>query len=213
MKLIEGQTVYIGGDSINGVNGRITERGGYARLEQKLNETSTHEWWLVYFLDHRTELSQQRLFEKDNMPTPTKEKIMATRKKAAKKTAKKAVKKVVTKAAPKKSNKKPPLSRFVCDLLIQSKFTDAQIAAKVKQSYPKCRHNDEKVVHYYRNFINLGKMAGSGFEKPKTAIEPIGGTSKTEVKKTVKKAAKKAVKKAAKKAVKKAVKKVAARRK
>ena len=59
--------------------------------------------------------------------------------------------------------KKLPVSRFVCQLIVDNKFTHDEIASKVEKKYPDSKFTGMRVVKYYINFIALGKMKKAGF--------------------------------------------------
>ena len=111
---------------------------------------------------------------------------MAT-KKAVKKAAKKVVKKApevavdtststkktaTRKAKPAKehieSDKKMPLSKFVCGLLIDG-IPDEDIVKAMEQDYPD-KDCTMKTVNWYRFAINQGRMENAGFPKPEGGL-------------------------------------------
>lgn len=111
---------------------------------------------------------------------------MAT-KKAVKKAAKKVVKKApeiaadtststektaTRKAKPVKehieSDKKMPLSKFVCGLLIDG-IPDEEIVKAMEQDYPD-KDCTMKTVNWYRFAINQGRMEKAGFPKPEGGL-------------------------------------------
>jgi hypothetical protein len=190
LRMKQGQSVYIQGETIETPSGKFPIKGGHAKLEALLYENDQVEIWLVYFTDDRYDLSVQRMFFKNNLPsTSNKEIKMATRKKV-KKAAKKAVKKVAKKVAKKKStpakkkSDKVPLSRFVANLIVQGKLSDEKIVEKTQAEYPKYKHTDLKTVSYYRKFLNEGKLEKAGFKKPRKPYAQIGGVKKSAEKKT-----------------------------
>lgn len=186
-----GQIVYIPNEELEGVAENKVIEGGRARLEELLYEYPDREIWLVYFLDDRYDYSIQRLFYKNNLPqsttptTSTKERIMAIRKtpkKSAKKKAAKKVakKKVAKKVATKKKSEKKSLSKYVCELITERKYTDEQILSKMKGSYSSYAGLNLRTISYYRRYLNLGKMEKAGFSKPSKEYTEIGGAKKTE---------------------------------
>jgi hypothetical protein len=112
---------------------------------------------------------------------------MAQTKKAVKKAAKKVVKKApevavdtststektaTRKAKPMKehieSNKKMPLSKFVCGLLMDG-IPDEEIVKAMEQDYPD-KDCTMKTVNWYRFAINQGRMEKAGFPKPEGGL-------------------------------------------
>lgn len=139
-----------------------------------------------------TELSQITIYKNTNEG----ETIMAT-----KKANKKATKKTTN-----GNGNNGGINAFVCDLIMQDKYTNEEIVSKA------AAHDSEAgsrvtnaYVNAYREAINEGKREKFGYPKPKKPLQEIGGEEKpAPAKKAAKKAEKKAEKKTAKKPAKKA---------
>jgi len=135
-----------------------------------------------------------------------------TKKKSTKKAAKKVVKtakKTVTRKPAEKTEevegKRMPLSRFVCQMLVD-KVPDLEIVEAMKKDYPD-KDCTQKTVSWYRFAINKGRMEKLGFEAPE------GGLINSRRVSSEKKKAERASKRAEKEVVPvKTVKKVARRK-
>lgn len=130
----------------------------------------------------------------------------------AKKAIKKAAKKVVKKAAKKvevfTEEKRIPLSRFVCQMLV-NKVPDAEIVEAMKEGYSD-KDCTQKTISWYRYAINSGRMEKVGFRTPKDKL--INPKRSEAAARKILKDGEALKKPAAKKAVKKAVKKVSRRK-